>query len=280
MGRERKPVCKECKQQTCTKLRTEEAKLKRFKIDAQAADAAYSDNPIPPKGFRNATDDDLNNLGLTRDYIQNPIDKKTGQPTNFKTAVFVNESNGEKIIAFRGSTLSGDDWTTNAKQGLGKETFYYTRAQNIAKRIADSPGGGNARFTGHSLGGGLASAAARATGKDATTFNAAGLHQDTVKDPNSAGQIDAVYVRGEALTTAQNLPGLAKAAASKSWPLDPPPSIGVAILKRLAGAIGGLKGRAAAAVIRSADLHRMKHVHSSLDQREQQVAKNIEANGC
>jgi putative lipase involved disintegration of autophagic bodies len=40
---------------------------------------------------------------------------------------------------------------------------------------------GNIHFTGHSLGGGIASAAAIVTGGGATVFNAAGVHANTLR---------------------------------------------------------------------------------------------------
>ena len=58
-------------------------------------------------------------------------------------------------------------------------------------------------FTGHSLGGGLASAAAASTGQEADIYNAAGLNPSTVPNADTS-QIDHYYVRGELLNTLQN----------------------------------------------------------------------------
>jgi len=64
--------------------------------------------------------------------------------------------------------------------------------------------------TGHSLGGGMASAASVASGKASTTFNAAGLHPNTVGryggTPQSSS-VQAYRVAGEMLTGLQE-PGL------------------------------------------------------------------------
>jgi type VI secretion system secreted protein VgrG len=64
-------------------------------------------------------------------------------------------------------------------------------------------------FTGHSLGGGLASAASLATGCEGVTFNAAGISQNTatiygyhLNTPNL--NIWSYYIPGEALTNAQS----------------------------------------------------------------------------
>lgn len=49
----------------------------------------------------------------------------------------------------------------------------------LARQYYDSAGG-NIYFTGHSLGGGIVSAAAIWTGGNATVFNAAGVHVSTL----------------------------------------------------------------------------------------------------
>ncbi|GEN15615.1 hypothetical protein NCH01_20460 [Neoasaia chiangmaiensis] len=66
----------------------------------------------------------------------------------------------------------------------------------------------------------MASAASRATGLPAITYNAAGLHARTV--PYMQGnQIDAVSLKGDALTWLQRHLPMPKAAADKVWELDP-----------------------------------------------------------
>ncbi len=64
----------------------------------------------------------------------------------------------------------------------------------------------NAYIAGHSLGGGLASAASIVSGFHAYTFNAAGLHPDTVGGmnlANAASLIDAYKVDYDILTWVQ-----------------------------------------------------------------------------
>lgn len=269
-----------CAGAKCPALRAEAAKIERYEIDAQASKAVY--DPMPgrkaPDGYHNATDDELADMNLSRDYIDNPIDPKTGKPSNFRSAVFINDKTGETLIAYKGTTPSSlEDWKNNAQQGMGKDSFYYTRAQQIATRAAQSPAGDNMRFTGHSLGGGLASAAATVTGKDATTFNAAGLHPDTVKNVIPGSKIDSVHVRGEVLTSVQQL-GLPKAASTTDYPLDPPPGFGKWLVA--SGALFGIKGIAAASAVRSGMLHTMGSVDTSLANRKAQVAADIKKNGC
>jgi hypothetical protein len=261
----------------CPKLRAEAAKHRQFATDADAAQSVYADAPTPPRGYRAATDSELAEMRLTREYIDEPLDPQTGRPTEFRAAVFIEERTGDPLVAFRG-TQSIDDWRANFSQGLGMDSFHYSRAQSVADRVASSPRGANVRFTGHSLGGGLAAAAARKTGRPATTFNAAGLHADTVRNPVDA-PIDAVHVRGELLTTAQYLPGLPDARSTARWPLDPPPSIGSAIITGIAAGLSGWAG-AAAAAYRSYRLHGMESVQAALARRRQGIERELVRNGC
>jgi hypothetical protein len=61
----------------------------------------------------------------------------------------------------------------------------------------------------------MASAASRASGLPATTFNAAGLNARTVPHP-VASNIDAIYVKGEPLHGLNKLPVSPDAAATRS----------------------------------------------------------------
>src|SRR5690606_36323889 len=120
--------------------------------------------------------------------------------------------------AFRGT----DDWglapsgdaDDNALQGLGFETGQYRDAVALAETAQRTLGEGNVAFTGHSLGGGLASAAALATGGPGVTFNAAGLSDQTLEslgfNPNAvrddaadSGQLRRYIVNGDPLNAAQ-----------------------------------------------------------------------------
>ncbi len=91
-------------------------------------------------------------------------------------------------------------------QNVGLPSPQYAQAVNLAKQ-AQAVYGNNMAITGHSLGGGLASAASMATGVPADSFNAAGIHSDSYRyyglDSRNAGLINAYRVDGEILTTAQ-----------------------------------------------------------------------------
>lgn len=112
----------------CVSLRGEQAKLERFRIDAQAASAAYEppETRTPPEGYRNATEADLGRLRLTAKMLEHPKDRRTGEPSEFRAAVFIDQKTGSPLVAYKGTTMtSGADWAVNAEQGLGNETFYY-----------------------------------------------------------------------------------------------------------------------------------------------------------
>ncbi len=89
----------------------------------------------------------------------------------------------------------------NLPQSIGLETDYYTRAMALAEMLKRA--GLDFEITGHSLGGGMASAASAVTGMRAVTFNAAGLHPDTapnfLKDKPGAQLFDT----SETVTTWQ-----------------------------------------------------------------------------
>ncbi|MEQ2153277.1 hypothetical protein UXJ26_12575 [Burkholderia multivorans] len=110
-------------------------------------------------------------------------------------------------IAFKGTQqLFGEDMTNNMAQGLGADAPYYRSAVSIGKNIQAAGASSGVDFTGHSLGGGLASAAAEASGSSAMTFNAAGLNPGTVAQYGGTVQptnITAYRVDGDILTGLQ-----------------------------------------------------------------------------
>ena len=99
------------------------------------------------------------------------------------------------------------DVKTDAFQSFYRTDAQYGRFTSNARGLAEGLEGRKLSFTGHSLGGGLASANALATGKSAITFNAAGVGQDT-KDRLglfSSARIDAYVVEGEIVSVAQSI---------------------------------------------------------------------------
>jgi hypothetical protein len=129
--------------------------------------------------------------------------------SGFSATLFRNTVTGEYVLGFRGTDMP-IDFVSNAQQGVGISSAQYERATRLAMEVNDAMGvDGNLSFVGHSLGGGLASAAALATGGDAQTFNAAGLsenEQQRIAEEfgSNSPRVVAYYVEGEVLSTLQD----------------------------------------------------------------------------
>jgi hypothetical protein len=127
--------------------------------------------------------------------------------TGFYAALYRSDIDGSYVLTYRGTEMTTwQDWVLGNGQNVGMPSPQYAQAVNLAHQV-EAAYGNNVSFSGHSLGGGLASAAALATGRPADTFNAAGIHNDSYLyyglDRGNAGLIDAYRVNGEILTTAQ-----------------------------------------------------------------------------
>jgi len=189
----------------CVTLAAELAENQMAQTMAALSGAAYNEDPndLPP-GIRRANQSDLEALGLhdgTTDMTEMP-------DSDFDADVFVhtNPVTGEETytVAFQGTTpTSGGDWGANFGQGLGMETEYYRRATEIGRR-ASAAQPGKVNYTGHSLGGGMASAAAVASGDQAYTFNAAGLHENTMEGGDTNAPVEAYFLRTDPLNATQD----------------------------------------------------------------------------
>lgn len=93
--------------------------------------------------------------------------------TGFHAAVYTRGS--DAIIAFRGSELGTSDWVNNGIMAAGEIPPQYRYAISASARLANKYRSYNIHYTGHSLGGGLATVAAIRTGKPATIFDASGI---------------------------------------------------------------------------------------------------------
>ena len=134
-------------------------------------------------------------------------------PGGFQAGIYRDEDGGY-VLAFAGTDPSSvEDWGTNLQQGVGALSGQHGQAIGLAEQLSRAVGSDNVVLTGHSLGGGLASTASVATDLPAVTFNAAGVHPNTVvaaalvghESPVvSADQVRNYHVRGEVLTTLQH----------------------------------------------------------------------------
>ena len=135
---------------------------------ARLAQAAYETGDPIPDGWRKVDAEELKKLGI------DPSELNTEH--GMQASVYQN-ADGKYVLAFRGTEPDrelGKDVGNDIAGGVFT-SFQVNEAINVSTKLAKAVGRENVDFTGHSLGGELASAAALATGGAAVTFNAAGL---------------------------------------------------------------------------------------------------------
>lgn len=177
-------------------------------------------NSVPP-GFKRATPDDLAKMGLSTEMLLPSTSHFKAQVFLKDPAVWGESPDPAAVLAFRGSTPAQEDWDNNFAQNANRHSDYYERAVQIGNTLAES--GAKVHIVGHSLAGGMASAAQGASGLTASTYNAAGLNPKTVarysrdKEHVSADdeKITAIRIKGEALTKTQEEHWLMRHGASK-----------------------------------------------------------------
>ena len=113
------------------------------------------------------------------------------------------------------------EWTDdNMKQGLGMGSEQYEKSIDIAKRVnRNKPKDKQLTIAGHSLGGGLATAAGAATGSKTYAFCPAGVHPNTykmygVQNPNTS-KVHTYYSNQDFLNMASNNLSLMPKAAGE-----------------------------------------------------------------
>jgi RHS repeat-associated protein len=171
-----------------------------------------------PDYVHKLSDDELNNLGIDPDIFNTS--------SNMGSGLYYDEQSGKYILAYKGTQDSSlvnfltkgtnpfapdhnglQDWENDVGQSLGMDSQQYKDAELLARTVNDTVGTQNLMITGHSLGGGLASAAGTVTGAQTMTFDAAGLHdnsiggfQNNIDHPN----ILALDVKNEVLWNVQD----------------------------------------------------------------------------
>lgn len=186
----------------------------------------------PPAGWTRASLDPealrAAGIDLSDDEVRNRL-----QPpdSGFRAEIYIPDKRvfGEDVkpvVVFKGSTgaiidpaapggrreSGGEDFLNNGQQAVGLRSDYYDRAMQLAT-IVNGRSKGNFEITGHSLGGGMASAASAVTGVRATTFNSAGLHPQTAErfskenglpTFNTQDTVHTYQTSGEVLNDVQN----------------------------------------------------------------------------
>ena len=153
--------------------------------------------------------------GGANDKVSNTefyLQKEYGGSKGFKAGLYKRTIDGVDFYVFgTAGTDDAFDGITDVRQALGKlepqvfiSLIYAKRVDKWVKQV-----GGHLSFTGHSLGGGLAAANAKATGRTAITFNAMGLHSLTIRmyglngEKSKLAKIDAYIIKNEIVNFAQ-----------------------------------------------------------------------------
>jgi hypothetical protein len=160
----------------------ERAKLSAHVYDSEKYELDARGNPTTlctpePEGWHMLAGEELAKRGVSPEML---LDPKSG----FKAALYQSafERPPKLVIAYAG-TEDKKDIVSDLRQGVGLKDKQYNQAMKLADAVTKRVGKSAVEMTGHSLGGGLVSAATVVTGTKGYTFNAAGLHTNTVKRP-------------------------------------------------------------------------------------------------
>jgi len=195
----------------------------------------------PPVGWTRASEHPEMLQAIAPTLDRKKIDEMLHPPgSGYRAEIYLPDksvlgADAKPVLVFKGSTgmivdpsapggkresAAEDFLANNVPQGLGLKTDYYDRAMTAAATLKSQ--GFPFEIAGHSLGGGMASAAGAVTGVETTTFNAAGLHANTAKRYaeehglqvyDTRRNVDAYQVGGEMLTDGQT--GIQKMDAAR-----------------------------------------------------------------
>ena len=118
----------------------------------------------------------------------------------------------EYVYATAGTQLTDFSDIKEDITQLWGQTSQYNESIGIADKLSSQLGNSELTFVGHSLGGGLATANALATGKSAITFNPAALSSTAKKNLGltsvNESNITNVIVKGEIVNHLQSIAGM------------------------------------------------------------------------
>ena len=179
--------------------------------DSLISGAVYGLEDLPEYGLELLSQSQMQTIGLHRNII-NAMVALQNRDYGLKMAIYrdyLNADGPALVIAFAGTELGIYDIFADVVQGLGlsgkdwingaKLERQYIDAMTITSRIVEALKGTfqQMRTTGHSLGGGLASAASVASDHyrlPANIFNAAGLHKNTITLRDENGNLTTAPV--------------------------------------------------------------------------------------
>lgn len=177
-------------------------------------------------GYEKLDAKEMKKLGVNTTELN---DTKTG----FKADIY-KDKNGDYVLVYRGTYSDPNhpendlihdwskEWTDdNMRQGLGMGSEQYKKSIELAKKVkkGSERQGKQLTIAGHSLGGGLATAAGAATGSKTYAFCPAGVHPNTykkygVQNPDTS-KVHTYYSNQDFLNMASNNLSLMPKAAGE-----------------------------------------------------------------
>jgi hypothetical protein len=173
---------------------------------------ALAPGDTAPAGWHKATPEELQQYGITAEELH-------PSGSGFNAELFIPDArtfgpDAKPVLAFEGTNFGDpNDVNADVAQALGNPEEYYNRTMDLATKVAQRTNN-QVVFSGHSLGGGLATAASQVTGAEGIVSNAAGVHPNTtarflaergLEAPAEANaNIRTYVVDGDILTSLQN----------------------------------------------------------------------------
>ena len=178
------------------------------------------------EGYEKLNAEEMGKMNIKDSDLKDPS-------TGFKADIY-KDKNGDYVLVYRGTYSDPDhpendlihdwskEWTDdNMRQGLGMGSEQYNKSIKLAEKVkqGSEKQGKQMTIAGHSLGGGLATAAGAATGSKNYAFCPAGVHPNTykmygVKNPDTS-KVHTYYSNQDFLNMASNNLSLMPKAAGE-----------------------------------------------------------------